>query len=135
MDLVKYEMFRLYDLVETQIEGNCHYVRAPFSDELNDHFDLDTDVDGDFLGFTLNSLTDAIYGDGCGRWFEITDNMHYGKWEFRVEINDDERLEIQDITPRILDLSKDTRLFILVDEQFTQYKWVVAELQGTVYSG
>jgi hypothetical protein len=125
-------MFRLYDLLETQNEGSRHYERSPFSD-LHDFPDgftaFNKEIDADCLSEVLSNLTKATYGNAYSRWFEITDDDLHDSGNFRIEADDDKCLEIQDITHSILDLSEDTRLFILVDGQFTQYKWVVAELQ------
>jgi hypothetical protein len=140
MELVKKETFRLCDLVETQIEGKLHYERAPFSDDLSylfeEYIDFNRVIDADDLDEMLNDLVDATYGeDSHGHWFAITGDMPDCDGIIHIKIKDDERLEIQDITDRILDLSEYTRLFILVKRQLTEYKWVVADPKGTVYSG
>jgi hypothetical protein len=81
-------------------------------------------------------LADATYGgeNCCGHWYEITDDMCDSEEIFCVEIEGGARLEGQDIANTILDMSEHTRRFILVDVQLTEYKWVVADPKGTVYS-
>ena len=137
MELVKKERCELYDLSEIQIEGVRHYKRAPFPDDLSNTYEsFNGDFNEDELDNVLCNLTEATYGeDNYSFYIEITDDTVRDNGNLRITIKNDERLEIQDITPRILDLSKDTRLFILVNEQLTEYKWVVADPKGTVYLG
>jgi hypothetical protein len=144
MKLVQ-RMYRLYDLLETQIEGKRHYVRAPFSEDLSDVFeepiDFNRDVDADDLDEMLDDLTDAIYGediygdDSDGFCFEISEDLYdCDRAIFRVKY-DGESLEFSDILDRIADSPKHSRLFILVAEDLTEYKWVVAVPKSTVYFG
>jgi len=138
-------MYRLYNLLETQNEGKHHYERAPFSEDLSDVFeepiDFNSDVDADDLAEMLDDLTDAIYGediygdDSDGFWFEISEDLYdCDRATFRVE-HDGESLEFSDILDRIADLPKHSRLFLLVAEDLTEYKWVVAVPKSTVYFG
>ena len=131
--------FRLHDLKETQNEGECRYELAPFSDDLSSSFDEHMDynrvVDEDEIyAKMLFDLTGTIYGIGSFYlWTEFTDNMYDAKGKIRAGFKDSEHLVIQDITDRILDLPKRSRLFILFNAQFTEYKWVVAVPKSTVY--
>ena len=140
MKLVK-QMFRLYDLKETKNEGECRYELAPFPDDLSSGFDEQMDynrvVDEDELYVKmLFDLTGTIYGIGSfNLWTEFTDNMYDAKGKIRVGFKGGERLEIPDITGRILDLPKDSRLLLLVNREFTDHKWVVAVPKSTVYFG
>ena len=123
-----------YDLLQN--EGSRHYERVPFPDDLSGDYNLNGNLTEDNLGEGLDELADATYGgDGCGCCFEITGDIPDCDERIRIKINDDERLEIQDITDRILELSNDTRFFILVNRELTEYKWVIADPKGTVYSG
>jgi len=139
--LVK-QMYRLQDLVETQIEGKRRYVRAPFSDDLSsvldEHIDFNRDVDEDELREMLNDLTVAIYGaDRSGRWAFFTDDLVSDiRKLFSFPKNDGEWCEfpdIPDITDSILGLSEDSVLYILFNAEFTEHKWVVADPRGAVY--
>jgi hypothetical protein len=138
MKLVK-QMFRLYDLKETQNEGECRYELAPFPDDLSSSFDEHMDYNGvvdedELYAKMFFDLTGTIYGiDSFYLWTEFTDNMYDAKGKIRVGFKDSEHLEIQDITDRILDLPKHSRLFILVNREFTDHKWVVAVPKSRLY--
>lgn len=131
MQMVKHEKFRLYDLTEIQIEGCRHIEYAPFSDDLNAFNEA---IDADDLNETLNELAEAIYGQ-CSRWFEIIDDSYDGEGKFRIELNDDDYIEIQDIIDMISVFAEHTLFYILVDAQLTEYRWIVVVPKGTVYSG
>ena len=75
-------------------------------------------------------LIDAIYGQHS-RWFEITDDLYDGAGKFRIEIGGDDILEIKDITDGIPVFSRDTRFYILVNGERTEYQWVIVVPQDT----
>ena len=131
--------FRLYDLKATKNDGECRYELAPFPDDMSSSFDEHMDynrvvAEDEIYAKMLFDLTGTIYGIGSFYlWTEFTDNMSDAKGKVRVPFKDGEHLEIQDITDRILDLPQRSRLFILFNAQFTEYKWVVAVPKSTVY--
>jgi len=128
MQLSARELFRLYGVSENLNEDGVY----PLESSDDEAFHEGISAEG--LNGTLNKLADATYGQG-GRWYEITDDHLNSKGNISIEINDDDRLEIQDITDKVATDSEHSRLYILVNAHPSEYQWVVAEPKGTVYSG
>jgi len=79
----------------------------------------------------LQELAAFRYDDGdC---FEVTDDM-YANGKIIIELEAYDRMEIKDITSKVVPLLPDNRYFVLVDQQRTDYQWIVAVLCGVVYS-
>jgi hypothetical protein len=107
--------------------GCPHYEYARFSvylDEFNEY------IDEEMFDETLNALAFATCGQG-GRWFEITDDLYDGAGKFSIEVDDNDRLEIKDITDGIPVFSRDTRFYIVVNESLTDYRWVIVVPKDT----
>ena len=130
MRLLKQSMYRLYDLSEKQNEDGC-YELVPFSDDIAAY---NQDIVADSIDETLTELADALYGQGS-RWYEITDGDYTEDGKIDMEIDDDNRLEIRDITDTIDSDPERSQFFIVVDANRTDYQWVIATSQGAVYSG
>ena len=122
------KLFRLYGVSDSPNE-NEEYLLEAFND---DAFNEDIDVED--LNETLTGLADATYGQGS-RWHEIIDDHFEDNGKVCIEINDDDRLEIQDITDKIATDSEHPKFYILVDAQLSDYCWVVAESKGVIHSG
>ena len=120
--------FRLYGVSEHLNEDGVYPLESFEDDAFNE------DIDADDLDGTLNELADVTYGQRS-HWYEITDDSYDSEGKICISINDDDRLEIQDITEKIDIDSEDSRYFILVDAKLSEYRWVVAEPKGAVYSG
>ena len=128
MRLLQSDVFRLYGVSDVLNEEEEY----PLESFGNDAFNEDIDAGG--IDEALNGLADVTYGNGS-RWFEITDDMYDGKGKVCIEINDDDRLEVRDLTDKVDTDSERSRFYILADAQLSEYCWVVAEPKGTVYSG
>ena len=126
MRLTSNEVFRLYGVSESLNESGEYQL------ESLDAFNEDSNADD--LDETLNELADATYGQRS-HWYEITDDSYDTEGKICISINDDDCLEIQDITDKIAIDSEHSRFFILVSAELTDYQWVVAEPKGAVYSG
>ena len=122
------EMFRLYGVSENLNEDGVYSLESFDDDAFNE------DIYIDDLDETLNGWADATYGQG-GRWCEITDDSFDSEGNISIEINGDDRLEIQDIIDKISTDSERSRFYVGVDAQLSEYRWVVAEPTGAVHSG
>lgn len=131
MRLKAYQKYRLYDLSVNQNEDGF-YELIPFSDDDDDDTCNEGIAAGE-IGESLKDLAKAVYGYGS-HWYEITDDLHYdGK--IIIEINDDDRLEINDIRRKISTNVEGTCFYILVDGLRSNYQWVGAEPTVRVISG
>ena len=128
MRLISSAVFRLYGVSEN-LDENGEYRLEAFEDDA-----FNEDIDVGEIDEALNGLADASYGQGCC-WYEVTDDSYESNGKIEIEINDDDRLEIQDITDKISIDSDHSRFYILADVQLLEYQWVVAEPKGAVYSG
>ena len=126
MQLLMCNLFRLYAVSETPDEHG-QYNLVPFRNNT-----FNQDIDESKTNEVLEGLVDAFYEQGG--WYEIADKIYDGV--IRIDLDDDERLEVRDIIDQInTDPDRCRRLYILVDAECTEYQWVVAVPQGTVYSG
>jgi len=116
-------MFRLFGVSESPNENGEYPLESFDNDAFNE------DIDADDLDESLTRLADATYGQGS-RWYEVTDDSFDDNGKVCIEINDDDRLELQDITDKIDTDTEHSRFYILVDAQLSDYRWVVAEPKG-----
>jgi len=124
--LLKIETARLYAVSETP-NAKALYGLEPFeSDDFNKKFDFDN-IDDE-----LKALTDYLF-DG-GEYFQITDEDYDENGNVSIQSGDDS-IEIPDIVEKIETDPDRSTFYIVVDRQYTEYRWVVAEMQGTSYQG
>jgi len=129
-------MVRLYG-VSDNLDFETQYLQlVPFD---NDAFN--EELEECLLEDTLTDFVNDLYGheDGCF-WFGIgfddddDDNMY-----FRHEIGDNKCVEILNIID-LIDYELDSgtgifQYFIAVNGSHTEYQWIVAASQGTVFFG
>lgn len=128
MRLSQSEVFRLYSVAEYLNEEEMYLLESFDNDAFNE------DIDAGELGEALNRLAKATYGQDS-RWYEIIHDYHDGKGKVCIKIDDDDRLEVQDIAHMVDGDCSQYRYHILVNAQLSDYRWVVAIPEGTVYSG
>jgi len=117
---------QLFAITESPNETNGLYGLIEFDDSsFNQAFD-ETEIDE-----RLNDLITHLYGGGM--YFEITDDM-YIDGNLSIPIDDNDRLDITDLTEQINVDSEKSTCYVLVDGQCRDFCWVVAEVQGYVYT-
>ena len=129
MNLTSTTTFRLYD-VSTQVDEHGHYGLEAFANAAYNEV-----IDEGKLNETLCQLADVQFGQSGCRYFEITDDVEtdeHGK--LCIDLDDDERLEVRDIVDKINIAFDESRLYVLVNATRTEYQWVAALPEGTVYS-
>jgi hypothetical protein len=124
MKLNASNFIRLYSL-STEPNESDHYSLEPFSDN---NAALNQDIEEDSINESLDELADG------GSWHEITDDSYADEGKIHIDIGDDGRIEIRDITDSIDCESEKSRFFVLVDVERSEYEWIVAVPSGTVYS-
>ena len=125
-NLTLFQTMRLYGITELPDENKL-YACVPFqSDKFNKVFD------GDKIDDELELLCDYLYGGG--EYYPIDDEMHGDDGNIHIQVASDCEIVIRDI-------SKDfactymAEYYILVNEESTEYCWIIAEPLKSVYSG
>ena len=128
-NLVACRMVRLYG-VSAKPGRSDEFKLVPFD---NDAFN--EDIDENDHDDVLTDLANDLYGqeDGC-HWFEITEDM-CDDGTVCVEIDHHEHFEFRNIMGMVDVDPEGSRFFIIVNGGRTNYDWIVAASQGTVYSG
>ena len=118
---------RLFAVSESPNEANGMYGLEAFNDtSFNQVFD-ETEINE-----KLDDLLNHLFGGG--QWFEVTDDEYGPDGNLCFSIDDDNLLEINDLTEKIdCDPEKST-YYVLIDQEYSERRWVVAERQGFVYS-
>ena len=129
MKLSTMKTYRLYDVSE-QLDEHGHYGLAAFSDTAYNEV-----IDEEELDETLFQLADVQFGQSGCLHFEITDDTETAKnGKLCLDLGDNDWLEVRDIVDRINVAPDESRLFVLVNATCTEYQWVAALSEGTVYS-
>jgi len=131
LKLEKMEVFGLHGLSKKP-NKNGQFRLVEFK---NDAFNKP--IEGKEIVNTLADLTDDLYSlDEGSCWYEITADMCDGTTDLvEIETEDGNTLAIPKITDKV-DLDEGQyRFFIIVNEDRTEYQWVVALLYGTTYLG
>lgn len=130
---IQTENVRLYLVAETVNE------RGRYDLELFENDDFDNEIDSEDVGYQLNDLLDYLFGGGL--CVEADERFEYN---FSVSFDDvgnvciqhnDFTIEIPDIIGKINAKHDDSKFYIMIDGEFSEYRWVVVESQGVVYSG
>ena len=130
MNLVATNTFRLYD-VSAQVDEHGHYGLESFTDTAYNEVIADEEFDE-----TLCQLADVLFGQNGCRYFEITDDVMTSKnGKLCLDLGDNDWLEVRDIVNKINVVPEESRLYVLVNATHTEYRWVAALSEGTVYSG
>ena len=129
MNLYSSLLYRLYD-VAASVDENGAYGLEAFDDVAFNEV-----VDSDELYEMVGQLVDSRFGQSGCHYFEVTGETDSENGKLRFDFDDDNRLEIRDIVDLIDADPDESRFFIIVDAQCTEYGWVVATPQGNVYSG
>jgi len=129
-NLVASKMFRLFGVSEHLDEGSQYKLMPLDVDAFNEDI-AESDVED-----TLKDLAGILYDqDCCGAdWHEITDNMR-DDGTVSIEIGSNDCLEIQNIIDLIDVDAECSRFFVVVNGTRSDYLWIVAVPQGTVYAG
>ena len=120
------ESLRLFDTSEFPNEKSSLYELESFDDS-----DLNQVFCEDEIDEKLNDLLNHFYGGGT--YFEVDDEM-YDDGILYISLDDDSRLEIRDLRDQISADDERATYFLLIDNQYQDRRWIVAEKQGLVYS-
>ena len=127
MFLTETKIVRLYAVSECP-DDDGKFELMPFQwDEFNREFDENC------LDDELNSLCEYLY-DGA-RYFEITKELCGNDESIPIQIDGEVKFVIRDIVGKIDSDFDRSEYYIFVNKECTEYCWVVAEMQETVYSG
>ena len=124
--LLTIETARLFAVSETP-NAEALYGLEPFdSDDFNKEFDFDN-IDDE-----LQALTDYLF-DG-GKHFQITEDHCDENGNVVIQSGGD-NIEIPNVVERIEADPEKSTYYIVVDRQYTEYRWIVAVKQGTFHCG
>ena len=129
MKIIATNTYRLYDVSAQADENGCFGLES-FADTAYNEV-----IDNEELDETLCQLTDVLFGQsGCSH-FEITEDVETAKnGKLCLDLGNNDWLEVQDIVDKINVAPEESRLFVLVNATRTEYQWVAALSEGTVYS-
>jgi RNA-binding protein YhbY len=120
-------MVRLYGVSE-KLDKWGKFQLVPFNGNAHNH---NTVIRVDEIDEAIASLMKVLCGrNGEKICYEIDSDMSH-EGIISIQIRNDERLEIQDITGRIDVIPE--RLYIIVNTVRKECKWVAAVRQGTLY--
>lgn len=120
--------YRLYPVVETpDAEGN--YVLGDFELEDRNREFSETQTQEE-----LHAATDYLLGGGD--YCRIDDGVEFdGDDSIRIDLGNGDSLSVPDIREQIDADPEKTDYYIIVNQEYTEYRWIVCERQGTTYRG
>jgi hypothetical protein len=123
--LVACRGFRLYRVSENMDENGLFQL-VPFDDDYYNEIIKADEIEGFFC-----ELIGDLYGNEVGKTcYEIHGGMSDGV-TISIKCDNDKRLEIPDISARINVIPE--RSCIIVNSTHTEYQWIIAVKQGTIY--
>ena len=126
--LVQVEKVHLFSVSESLNEQGLYAL------ELFDPKGSSSEFDRDHIDDELKDLVDRLFGSG--ECFEIDANTDYDDGgNIRIEVGGESCLVIPDIIEKIDTDPEKSTFYVLVDAEYTEYRWVVIEPSRTVFRG